>query len=79
MERRWIYAFALASLIDCSNPLRDKRVTSTLIGAISPEQVADSVQALDNLSFAADELKEIDRHAVEGGVNLWRKSAELEA
>jgi L-glyceraldehyde 3-phosphate reductase len=59
--------------------LRDKRVTSTLIGASSPEQVTDSVSALDNLSFTADELKEIDRHAVEGGVNLWRQSAELTA
>ena len=52
--------------------LRDKRVTSALIGASSPEQVADSVKALDNLSFTPEELKEIDRHAVEGGVNLWR-------
>ena len=59
--------------------LRDKRVTSALIGASSPEQVTDSVRALDNLSFTADELKEIDRHAVEGGVNLWRQSAELTA
>jgi L-glyceraldehyde 3-phosphate reductase len=59
--------------------LRDKRVASALIGASSPEQVADSVKALDNLSFAADELKEIDRYAVEGGVNLWRQSAELTA
>src|SRR5580692_2261816 len=59
--------------------LRDKRVTSALIGASSPEQVADSVRALDNLSFSVDELKEIDRHAVEGGVNLWRQSAELTA
>jgi L-glyceraldehyde 3-phosphate reductase len=59
--------------------LRDKRVTSALIGASSPEQVADSVKALDNLSFTADELKEIDRHAVEGGVNIWRQSAELDA
>jgi L-glyceraldehyde 3-phosphate reductase len=59
--------------------LRDKRVTSALIGASSPEQVSDSVRALDNLSFIADELKEIDRHAVEGGVNLWRQSAELTA
>jgi len=59
--------------------LRDKRVTSALIGASSPEQVTDSVKALDNPSFAADELKEIDRHAVEGGVNLWRQSAELTA
>jgi L-glyceraldehyde 3-phosphate reductase len=59
--------------------LRDKRVTSALIGASSPEQVADSVKALDNLSFTADELKEIDRYAVEGGVNIWRQSAELKA
>jgi L-glyceraldehyde 3-phosphate reductase len=59
--------------------LRDKRVTSALIGASSPEQVIDSVRALDNLSFTADELKDIDRHAVEGGVNLWRQSAELTA
>jgi L-glyceraldehyde 3-phosphate reductase len=59
--------------------LRDKRVTSALIGASSPEQVIDSVRALDNPSFTANELKEIDRHAVEGGVNLWRQSAELTA
>jgi L-glyceraldehyde 3-phosphate reductase len=59
--------------------LRDKRVTSALIGASSPEQVTDSVKALDNLSFGPDELKEIDRYAVEGGVNIWRQSAELKA
>jgi L-glyceraldehyde 3-phosphate reductase len=59
--------------------LRDKRVTSALIGASSPEQVADSVKALDKLSFAAEELEEIDRYAVEGGVNIWRQSAELSA
>ncbi len=57
--------------------LRDKRVTSALIGASRPEQVADSMKALENLAFTAGELKEIDRHAVEGGVNLWRQSAEL--
>jgi L-glyceraldehyde 3-phosphate reductase len=59
--------------------LRDKRVTSALIGASSPEQVTDSVRALDKLSFTAEELKEIDRYAVEGGVNIWRQSAELKA
>jgi L-glyceraldehyde 3-phosphate reductase len=57
--------------------LRDKRVTSALIGASSPGQVTDSVKALDNLSFTAQELTEIDGYAVEGGVNLWRQSAEL--
>ena len=59
--------------------LRDKRVTSALIGASSPEQVANRVKALDNLSFTADELKETDRYAVEGGVNIWRQPAELNA
>jgi L-glyceraldehyde 3-phosphate reductase len=57
--------------------LRDKRVTSALIGASSPEQVTDSVKALDKPDFTSDELEEIDRYAAEGGVNLWRQSAEL--
>jgi len=57
--------------------LRDKEVTSALIGASRPEQVADSVKALDKLAFTAEELKEIDRFAVDAGVNLWTKSAEL--
>jgi L-glyceraldehyde 3-phosphate reductase len=48
-----------------------------LIGASSPDQVTDSIKALDKLSFTAEELNEIDRYAVEGGVNLWRQSAEL--
>ena len=57
--------------------LRDKRVTSALIGASRPEQVADCVHALDRLAFSAEELKEIDGHAVEAGINLWARSAEL--
>jgi L-glyceraldehyde 3-phosphate reductase len=57
--------------------LRDKRVTSALIGASRPEQVADSVKALDKLAFTVEELREIDRFAVDAGVNLWTKSAEL--
>jgi L-glyceraldehyde 3-phosphate reductase len=53
--------------------LRDPRVTTTLIGASSPEQIRENVGALANLSFSAEELAEIDRYAVEGGVNLWEK------
>ncbi len=53
--------------------LRDPRVTTTLIGASSPEQIRENVGALANLAFTADELTEIDRFAVEGGVNLWEK------
>ena len=53
--------------------LRDPRVTTTLIGASSPEQIRENVGALANLDFSAEELAEIDRFAVEGGVNLWEK------
>ncbi|MFM2055913.1 MAG: hypothetical protein RLY71_298 [Pseudomonadota bacterium] len=51
--------------------LRDARVTTTLIGASSPAQIRENVGALANLTFSADELAEIDRHAQEGGVDLW--------
>jgi L-glyceraldehyde 3-phosphate reductase len=53
--------------------LRDPRVTTTLIGASSPEQIRENVAALANLAFTPEELAEIDRHAVEGGVNLWER------
>ncbi|MCU1719478.1 L-glyceraldehyde 3-phosphate reductase [Pseudomonas sp. 5P_3.1_Bac2] len=55
--------------------LRDPRVTSALIGASRPEQIIENVAALDNLSFSPAELAEIDRYAVEGGINLWQKSS----
>ena len=53
--------------------LRDPRMTSTLIGASSPAQIRENVQALANLRFSAEELSAIDRHAQEGHVNLWEK------
>ena len=40
--------------------LRDGKVTSVLVGASRPEQVKENVKALENLSFAAEELAEID-------------------
>jgi L-glyceraldehyde 3-phosphate reductase len=52
--------------------LRDARVTSTLIGASSVAQIRENVAALDKLEFSTDELGAIDRHAQEGGVDLWR-------
>ena len=53
--------------------LRDARVTSALIGASRPEQIVDIAGAMRNLAFSPEELAEIDRHAVEGGVNLWQR------
>jgi L-glyceraldehyde 3-phosphate reductase len=40
--------------------LRDKRITSVLIGVSRPEQVTDSLQCFRNTWFSGDELKEID-------------------
>jgi L-glyceraldehyde 3-phosphate reductase len=56
--------------------LRDGRVTSALVGASSVAQLDDSLGALDNLDFSSDELEEIDRHAVEAGINIWAKSSD---
>jgi L-glyceraldehyde 3-phosphate reductase len=51
--------------------LRDARVTSALIGASSVRQLEDSLGAIGNTDFDQDELAAIDKHAVEGGINLW--------
>jgi L-glyceraldehyde 3-phosphate reductase len=53
--------------------LRDKRVTSALIGASSSRQIVELVGALKQLSFSTEELAAIDQHATEGGINLWQK------
>ena len=55
--------------------IRDPRVASALVGASSVEQLEDSLGALENLTFDAAELAEIDRFAVDGGVNLWATSS----
>jgi L-glyceraldehyde 3-phosphate reductase len=56
--------------------LRDERVVSVLIGASSPEQVEENVNATHNLTFSAEELARIDHYAKEGGINLWAQSSD---
>jgi L-glyceraldehyde 3-phosphate reductase len=56
--------------------LRDPRVTSALIGASSVAQLDDSLDALTRLDFDDAELAEIDRHAVDSGVNIWAQSSD---
>jgi len=51
---------------------RDERVTSVLVGASSVKQLEQNIAAMDKLEFSAQELSEIDTHAVEGGIDLWR-------
>ena len=55
--------------------LRDDRVTSALLGASSVHQLEQNVEALQRLDFSQDELAEIDRYAVDGGINLWAASS----
>ncbi|MFH0518411.1 L-glyceraldehyde 3-phosphate reductase [Streptomyces sp. M41] len=54
--------------------LRDRRVTSLVIGASRTEQLEQNVAALENLDFTAEELTEIDKYATDGGVDLWREA-----
>ncbi len=59
--------------------LRDRRVTSALIGARNVQQLDDSLDAVKKLGFTAAELAEIDRHAQESGIDLWREAREAMA
>ncbi len=56
--------------------LRDPRVTSALIGVSSVEQLEDNVAALEHLDFDQDELKQIDRYAQDGQINIWAQSSD---
>jgi L-glyceraldehyde 3-phosphate reductase len=55
--------------------LRDPRVTSSLVGASGVAQLEGNLAAVRNLGFDDDELAEIDRHATEGGLNIWATSS----
>ncbi|HET9649912.1 MAG TPA: L-glyceraldehyde 3-phosphate reductase [Microlunatus sp.] len=56
--------------------LRDRRMTSTLIGASSVAQLEDNVAATAKLDFTDDELAAIEQHAVDSGVDLWAQARE---
>jgi L-glyceraldehyde 3-phosphate reductase len=56
--------------------LRDKRVTSALIGARNVEQLDNSLDAIKKLAFTDAELVEIDRYAQDGAIDLWKDARE---
>src|SRR5882757_4793571 len=56
--------------------LRDKRVTSALIGARNVEQLENSLDAVKKLQFTDAELKEIDGYAQDGELDLWKDARE---
>lgn len=51
--------------------LRDERVTSLVVGASSVAQLDENLDALDRLDFDEAELRAIDEHAVDSGIDLW--------
>jgi L-glyceraldehyde 3-phosphate reductase len=51
--------------------LRDRRVTSAVIGASSVEQLDTNLDALQGPPFTDEELSAIEDHAVDSGINLW--------
>jgi L-glyceraldehyde 3-phosphate reductase len=51
-------------------------ITSALIGASSWAQIDECLGALDNLQFSPLELDSIDRHARDGGLNIWAASSQ---
>ena len=57
--------------------LRDPRMTSTLVGASSVEQLERNVRALDRLDLSEEELAAIDRFATESDINLWAESSDV--
>src|ERR1700692_3460530 len=59
--------------------LRDKRVTTALIGSRNVEQLDNSLDAVKKLDFSDAELAEIERHAQDAGIDLWREARETMA
>ncbi len=55
--------------------LRDRRVTSALIGASSVTQLEQNLAATAKTEFSAEEIAEIDRNAVDAGINIWAASS----
>jgi L-glyceraldehyde 3-phosphate reductase len=48
-------------------------VTSALVGASSVRQLEDTLSAINNLEFSAEELTAIDEFAMESDINLWQQ------
>jgi L-glyceraldehyde 3-phosphate reductase len=56
--------------------LRKPAVTSALVGASRWAQIEECLGALANLRFNDEELARIDRHALDGNLNIWAESSQ---
>jgi len=51
--------------------LRKPVITSALVGASRFAQIEECLGALRSANFSAEEIDRIDRHALDGGLNIW--------
>jgi len=58
--------------------LRQPAITSALIGASRWSQIEECLGALRSPRFSDEELVAIDRHALDGGLNLWAASSQAD-
>jgi L-glyceraldehyde 3-phosphate reductase len=56
--------------------LRNRRVTSALIGARNVEQLDNSLDAIQRPQFSDEELRAIDTFAQEGSIDIWKDARE---
>ncbi|MGC1522527.1 MAG: L-glyceraldehyde 3-phosphate reductase [Steroidobacteraceae bacterium] len=56
--------------------LRKPAVTSALVGASHFAQIDESLGSLRNPHFSDEEIGRIDRHALDGGLNIWADSSQ---
>jgi len=55
--------------------LREKTITSALIGSRTVKQLDECLDSLKNLKFTNSELKQIDKFAKEEKINIWEPSS----
>ncbi|MDC1296527.1 L-glyceraldehyde 3-phosphate reductase [Alphaproteobacteria bacterium] len=55
--------------------LRHPTITSALIGARTVKQLDECLDSVKNLNFSTQELKKIDKYAIDERVNLWSESS----
>ena len=55
--------------------LRNKNMTSTVIGSRTVKQLKECLESLKNLKFTKSELKKIDKFAKDEKINLWEPSS----
>ena len=55
--------------------LYNETITSSLVGVKNLSQLKENLKSLDNLYFSKDEIKNINKNAKDGNINIWKQSS----